>query len=140
MRYLDEAKQLLKDDVRCAVLCGENTFLSKDKGIAPILGLVGHDEYNGCVAADKIVGRAAAFIYAKIGAKEIYAEVLSRAALPVLERFGIKYTFGVLADNIRNRQKNGICPMEQTVKDIEDPDEAIRALAAKLEELRRGRE
>ncbi len=139
MRNIDEAKKLLNGEVKCAVFYGEETFLSDKRGIAPILSLVcdGKD-YKGCIAADKIVGKAAAFVYSKMGAKEIYAEVLSEAAIPVLERHSVKYSFGKLTDYIRNRQGDGICPMEQTVKDIEDVDLAIEALKKKVDSLRRG--
>lgn len=136
MRTIEEAKKLLVGEIRCAVLCENKTFTSDKKGIAPLLALVGED-YDGCVAADKIVGKAAAFVYSKLRAKEIYAEVLSKAAIPVLEKNGIKYSYGVLADHIRNRQHNGVCPMEQTVEKIGDADEAIAALEKKVEELRR---
>lgn len=139
MKAIDEAKKLLTGETRCVVLCGDKVFTSDKKGIAPLLELAcGEDDFRGCVAADKIVGKAAAFIYSKIGAEEIYAEVLSKAAISVLEQNGIKYSYGTLADYIRNRQNNGICPMEQTVENIDDMDKAIFALKKKVEELRRG--
>ncbi|MCH5164278.1 MAG: DUF1893 domain-containing protein [Clostridiales bacterium] len=132
------AKALLSDDVRCAVINGQKTFVSGKKGIAPLLELIDNsDDYRGCVAADKIVGKAAALLYVKLGAVEVYAEVLSNAAIDVLEGNGIKYTYGSIVEFIHNRQGDGMCPMEMTVANIIDPDSAVIALKEKIAALRK---
>lgn len=138
MRDVSDAKTLLSDEIRCAVIKNEKTFTSGKKGIAPLLELVDSGEdYNGCIAADKIVGKAAALLYAKLGAVEVYAEVLSKAAIAVLENKGIKYSYGSIVEFIHNRQGDGICPMEMTVREISDPDVAVVALREKIAALRK---
>ena len=46
--------------------------------------------------------------------------------------------YGNLSEAIRNRDNTGYCPMETAVLDIDVPAEAVTAIRAKLEELRRG--
>ncbi len=75
----------------------------------------------GFCAADRIVGRAAAFLFVLSGVRALYAEVLSEGALQVLERHGIPVTYGTLTPYIVNRRGNGACPMETAVRDINDP-------------------
>lgn len=136
MNDITKAKELLTGDVRCAIVKGDKTFVSNERGIKPLLSFLdGGDDYFGGAAADKIVGKAAAFVYAKAGIAELYATVLSKAALPVLNEFGIKYSCDTYSDAIRNRAGDGICPMEQTVKDVFKPDEAIAALRQTVKRL-----
>ena len=132
-----KAKALLVGETRCAVVKGDMIYASDRRGIAPLLELYDRGEdWNGCVAADRIIGKAAALIYAKLGAAELFAAVLSRSAIDVLNRFDIRFSYGVLSDRIINRKGDGICPMEQTVMDIDDPDEAIKALKRTVAALR----
>lgn len=55
-------------------------------------------------------------LFALLKIKNVYGEVLSRKAIPILEKYGIKYSFGTVTDSIKNRYGTGICPMEQTVE------------------------
>ena len=86
-------------------------------------------------AADKIVGRAAAFLYVLLGVKEVYAEVLSEKARPVFDRYGITVFSGTETEEIINRDKTGICPMEKAVENTENPEEARRKIEETLEKL-----
>ena len=140
MRDINDAKALLSEEIRCAVLKGDKTFLSDKKGIRPLMELInGGEDYSGCIAADKIVGKAAALLYVKIGAVEVYAEVLSKAAIGVLEDNGIKYSYGTVVEFIRNRTGDGMCPMEMTVAEISDPTEAVEALRKTIAILMSGK-
>ena len=138
MRSILDAKALLSDEVRCAIISGQKTFTSGKKGVAPLIELIDSgDDYNGCIAADRIVGKAAALLYVKLGAVEVYAEVLSKAAIGVLESNGIKFSYNSIVEFIHNRQGDGMCPMEMTVTDISDPDTAVIALKEKIAALRK---
>ena len=58
---------------------------------------------------DKVIGRGAAFLIAKMGFKRCHGRILSRKSIPVLERFGIEYT--------RDRVVNSIqCKTERELK------------------------
>lgn len=131
------SKSLLDGEIRCAVIKGDKKFTSTKRGIAPLIELVDSGEdFSGGFAADRKVGKAAALIYAHVGICTLYAEVLSKAALSVLDRYGIQYTYGTLADYIINRSGDGLCPMEQTVRNIDDPNEALISLRETVNKLR----
>lgn len=46
----------------------------------------------------------------------------------MLSRFGVDHSYNVLTEGIVNREGTGPCPMEQAVKDIDDPREAFEAI------------
>ena len=75
---------------------------------------------QGAIIADKVIGKVAGSILAVAGVKEIYAEVISNYAIPVLEENNIKYEYGKKVDYIINQSKTGMCPMENKYKDEKD--------------------
>lgn len=133
---LKKAKSMLTGHT-CVLCLGENIKTFTQRGIAPALALAECGEnLNGAAVADNVVGKATVLIYAKIGVAELYAGILSRRALPVLRKYGIAYEYGELTEYIVNRTKDGSCPMETAVKDIDTPDEAVAAVKQKLAELK----
>ena len=138
MTDLQRAKTLLLKDEHTCVLCkGDAVHISDKNGIAPMVGfLTGGTDLKGFSAADIVVGKAAALLFALAGVTEVYAHVLSEKAIPVLRHFGIAYTYGELTPMIVNRDNTGSCPMEQTVADIEEPEKALPALQATMARLR----
>lgn len=75
---------------------------------------------EGAVIADKVIGKVAGSILAVAGVKEIYADVMSQYAIPVLKENGIQYEYKNLADYIQNNDKTGMCPMENKYKEERD--------------------
>lgn len=92
-------------------------------------------DMHGFSAADKVVGRATAFLYALLGVSEVYANVMSRPAAQVLQAHGIAAHWGKLVDGIINRKGTGPCPFEETVMDITDASEALTAIRRKMEQM-----
>ena len=74
-------------------------------------------------------------LYVLMGAEEVYAEVMSRAADGGFACFGIAHSYKTLVDFIVNRRGDGVCPMENAVKDITQPAQAVPALRATLNAL-----
>ncbi len=136
MNYLDH----LKNGYTCVILKqGEVVYSSKHIGIRPVLLLAySKTDVSGCVAVDKIVGRAAALIYAYLGMSEVIAHVMSKGAKEVLDKHGIKNSAVTVCESIINRTGDGICPMEQAVMGISEPREALDAVRKKVEELKEG--
>lgn len=97
-------------------------------------------DLSGFSAADKIVGKAAAMLFALAGVKVLHAQVLSRGAEEILHIHGIPYTCDTLTEGIINRRRDGLCPMEQAVASIENTDlqGAYKAICEKQAELRKG--
>ena len=136
---LERACEELKKRLATCVLCkGDVLEVSMQHGIRPLLDLIlSGADYTGFFAADQIVGKAAALLYAKMGIAQVYAEVLSEKALPVFAAFGIRCTAERTVPYIINRSGDGMCPMEQTVLSLDDPDEAYAALLEKERQLSR---
>ena len=68
------------------------------------------------VIADKVIGKVAGSILTVAGVKEIYADVMSKYAIPVLEKNNIKYGYKTLTEYVINNDKTGMCPMENKYK------------------------
>ena len=137
MTNLENAKQRLQAGELTCVLCkGGSVTASRLRGVRPLVGwYAGGCDFSGFSAADKVVGRATAFLYVLLGVKAVYAGIVSQAALAVLEANGIAAEYGLLVENIINRAGDGICPFEQAVLEIDAPEEAYRAIRQKLAQL-----
>lgn len=133
MTDLEKAKSLLVGDITCVLVKGEEIITSNKTGIRPMMEFIKENlNLKGFSVADKIVGKAAAMLFRKAEIKEVYAEVLSVSALQFLEEAKIKVTYKTLTDKIINRTKTGMCPMEETVLNIENFEEGFLALKNKI--------
>ena len=72
------------------------------------------------IIADKVIGKVAGSLLAVSEVKEIYADVISEFAIPVLEANNIKYSYKNKVEYIINNDKTGMCPMENKFKDEKD--------------------
>lgn len=134
---LEQAKALLSQGICTCALCKADVWrTSSERGVKPLLSwLDSREVLREFSAADKVVGKAAAFLYVLLGVKQVYAPVMSRLARETLIKHGIKASYDTLTDAIRNRTDTGFCPMETAVRDIEDPSEALAAIRKKAAEL-----
>ena len=135
---LHRANEIMsRDEYTCVVIKDERIYTSKERGVKPLLTwLEDGEDMQGASAADKVVGKAAAFLYVKLQIKEVYAGVISTPACAVLEQCGITVQYGQKVDAIRNRANTGFCPMETAVLGIEDADAALAAIKTKLREMK----
>lgn len=116
-------------------------YASKKGGMAPILeaiNLLGLQTLVGTTVIDKIVGKAAALLISFFKAKDVYTRLLSRSAIEVLEKHGIRYSSERVVENIRKRDDTDICPFEKMVLEIEDPKEGYEKLSRELMWQRNG--
>ncbi len=139
MDDLERAKQLLLSHELTCVLCGgEETVSFTARGVRPLVELYNSGrDVSGYAAADKVVGRGAAFIYCLLGIAWLYAGVISRPALALLQQCGVAVEYGILVDGIRNRRGDGMCPFERAVLEVDDAQEAYRILSQKLAAMAR---
>lgn len=139
MNNLDKAKEILNGgDYTCVLYKNGVTYLSEARGVAPMLNFIDNQtDLKGFAAADKVVGKAAAMLFALAGIKELYAVVMSKSAEEFLETTDIKYSYSTLTNKICNRNGDGICPMEQVTADISEPSQAYLAVKNKLKQLRK---
>ena len=136
MTDLQKAKSLLNGDVTCALCKGERVYITKERGVKPLLTWIDSvEDFSSFSEADKVVGKAAAFLYVILGVRAIWAGVMSKPAAQVLERYGIEYWYDTLTDAIINRKGDGFCPMETAVKEIDTPEEALVTIKNKLNNM-----
>lgn len=133
MKDVLKAKELLKDEKTLVFVKDDKIFDSTLSGVKPLIGFLSDGvDLNGFSLADKIVGKAQAMLAVKAGIVEVYAKIMSKAGEEILKKYNIPYSYDTLVDEIINRKGDDICPMEKTVKDINDLDEAYKALKEKV--------
>lgn len=137
MTDLEIARSHLESGSYTCVVCKDQTlYFSTDRGVKPLLNWLDSGiDMRGFSAADKVVGRATAFLYCLLGVTAVHANVMSRPAAQVLQENGISAHWGTLVDGIINRRGTGPCPFEAAVMDIQDPDEALTAIRRKMEQM-----
>jgi hypothetical protein len=133
-------RQLQENTDFTCVICEADeqlkTYTSTERGVKPLLGWLETKELAvGFAAADRIVGKAAAYLYVLLGAAYVYAPVMSAEALDVFKKYGIDADYDTCPDGIINRVGNGPCPMENAVADVDTPEEALSAIKAKLQDM-----
>ncbi len=126
-------------DYTCAACLGDTARTATHRGVRPLLNwLDAGVDLHQFSAADRVVGRATAFLYVLLGVKEVYARVMSRPAAQVLEAAGIAAYPQTLVEGIINRQGDGPCPFEAAVLNIQEPEAALAAIRAKMAQLTGG--
>lgn len=134
---LARARALLAQGEHTVVLCrGAATYTDTRRGVAPLLSLLdGGKDLSGFCAADKVVGKAAALLYCRLGVVAVYAPVMSVPARETLDRAGITALWDDSPSAIRNRAGDGLCPMEIAVWETQDPEEAEVLIRCRLAQL-----
>lgn len=127
---LRKARDLLDaGNYTCVVCRGEIFYTATQRGVAPLLHWVETDlDLSGFSAADRVVGRGAAFLYCLLGVREVSARIMSRPAAEVLQSHGICAYADTFVDGIINRKGTGPCPFEAAVLEFQDPQEALTAI------------
>ena len=124
MTNLEKVKTILLEKNASLVVCYKNGdikeyYQDRIKDIKEIL-MQDKSLLNDAIVADKVIGKVAASILAIAGVKEIYAEVISEFAIPILEKNDIKYEYNKKVNYIKNKDNTGMCPMENKYKDETD--------------------
>lgn len=134
---LARAKALLNDnDYTFAAVCGDEAVTSRERGVKPLLEILdSDDDLHGYSAADKVIGKGAAFLYVLLGVDAVFADVISKPALNVLQSSGIVVEYALKTEHIINRKGDGICPIEQAVSDIDNACAALPVIRQALKNL-----
>lgn len=124
MTKLEEIREILHQKSASLVVYYENGeikeyYQDRIKDIKKILQ-ENPNSLKGAIIADKVIGKVAGSILAVAGVKEIYADVISKFAISVLEEKGIKYEYLEKVEFIKNKDNTGMCPMENKYKDEND--------------------
>ncbi|MEE1013041.1 MAG: ECF transporter S component [Clostridia bacterium] len=136
---IKSAKNLIAQDTAVCVVIKDNTIIRTEpgRGIGPILKLYEEGVLKDAFVVDKIIGKASAMILALGGVKGCFGITVSQSAVNWLKAHQVPVSYEHCVAAIINRTGDGTCPMEQTVKNVDDASEALLLLKAKLEELRK---
>ena len=109
MDNLLNARNILESgDYTCVVCKDDMLYTTTQRGVAPLLNwLDTGTDLAGFSAADRVVGKAAAFLYCLLGVRSVYAKVISAPALQVLQSCGIDTYYDTQVNAIRNRTGDG---------------------------------
>lgn len=135
---LAQGQRIRAGEYSCIVLQnGQVVYQADGRGVSPLLRLFDSDKekFAGAMVADKIIGKAAAMILVCGGVQAVYGEVMSSAAQAYLQARGIPCRYGRCVGMISNRTGNGICPIEQSVLEIDDPHEGMQAMRKTISRL-----
>ncbi|MDE6778688.1 MAG: DUF1893 domain-containing protein [Alistipes sp.] len=118
---------LFTEKCSCVIRNGNEIRRFHERGVKDLFRLLTEDSkfLNGAFIADKVVGKGAAALMVLGGIREVFADVISRPALELLHRYGVKTDFTLEVPHIVNRTHNGICPVEQLCNDCTTAEECL---------------
>lgn len=140
MNDLEKAESLLVGDNTCVLVKGEIVYELQLTGIKPLLSLIEKKvSLQGFSLADRIIGKAAAMLVCYAGIENVYSKIISKEGYKYLFNCGVYVKYDIATENIVNRCKTDMCPMEKAVQNIEDFTEGYEILCKKAKELSNGK-
>ncbi len=114
----------------CVIRQGDITRTFHQRGVADLWQLCQNDEHflQGAIIADKVIGKGAAALMIYGGVSQVYADVISKPALILLQAHGISTSYEYLTERILNRRADGLCPVETLCVDLESITDMITAI------------
>ncbi|NLX61119.1 MAG: DUF1893 domain-containing protein [Tissierellia bacterium] len=142
MKDIDLARKLLYEEDLSLVVVKNSQLIYKshDKGIRPMYYLVTDlfDKAKGSSIADKVIGKGAAILCKMLRVKEIYTPLISEAAMEVLNKANIPFTYHRSCPYIMNMKKTGLCPIEKIAIESKDEKVLLERLEAFLNSMDKG--
>ena len=134
-----KAKDLIASGDYSFIIIKDDKIAYKDsgRGVKPIMKVIDNDRelLKDAVIVDKIIGKAAALLLDLGGVNSVYGELMSRPAQEYLKSRGIMTDCGRCIHVISNRTGDGICPLERSVSEVNDPEAAYGILKETIAEL-----
>lgn len=114
-----------------------NIRLFYKKGVRDLEDLLDNepDTLISATIADKVIGKAAAGMMAYGGVRRVYADVMSKKAVPLLEYNHIEYSYGTLVDHIIIPKGDTHCPLEIIVASADSAEEVVSMLRQHFAEM-----
>ena len=128
-------------DFGCAVI-KNNVIIheGRGKGVSPLLELAstveGLKKMENALVVDRIIGKAAAMLVVMGKVTHAYGLTMSKSGEEYLHAHGVETKNNRCVDAISDRTGRGICPMERSVMEIDDPREGFEKLQETLAYLR----
>ncbi|MDR1417419.1 MAG: DUF1893 domain-containing protein [Prevotellaceae bacterium] len=105
--------KLYEGKYSCVIRNGEIRSFTQ-RGVADVYYLLKNEPafLKGASVADKVVGKGVAALLALGEVSELYADVVSAAALDLLQKTPVKILYREKVPAIKNRSNTGLCPLE----------------------------
>lgn len=136
----EKAKRMIKSRQASCVIIKDNKIVRTaiGQGIAPLISVYENEPeiLKDAFVVDKVIGKAAAMMMILGGAKRVYGEIMSAAACDYLTDRGCRVDYGERIDVISNRSGDGMCPLENSVLDTDDPETGYHLLKETICRLR----
>lgn len=137
---VEKAKQMIKNGQASCVIIKNNNIISTatGQGISPLISIYEDkpEILDGAFVVDKIIGKAAAMMIVLGGAKRAYGEIMSASAFDYLKEHGCVTEYGERIEVVVNRAGDGMCPLERSVLDTDDPEVGYHLLKETINRLR----
>jgi hypothetical protein len=138
MQAINKAKEkLIQENLSFVLINGESIYTSAEKGIKPMyVAVTIQDELSkGALVADRVIGKAAALLAAYGGIASIHALLTTHTAIKVCNHYNIAITYDKVVEAIQNRDKTGLCPMEQLASETNDPERIVEDVKTFLTQI-----
>lgn len=122
---IEELSEKLENHSLVVYQKGKISF-QDEHGIQPLLIQIKKKGLKNAMVVDKTIGKAAALLMAYGKVKQVHTNIIAKSAIPVLEKYKIKYSYNEVVEYIQNATKDGLCPMEQKVLNIDSPKKAYK--------------
>lgn len=135
-------EMLFAEKCSCVVRNGDTIRLFRGRGVSDLWRLL-HEEpelLDGAFVADKVVGKGAAALMAAGGVEELFADVVSHAALELLNGAGIAVGYTLAIPHIVNRTGDGICPVECLCAEARTAAECLPQIGKFLDQMKKRNE
>jgi hypothetical protein len=132
MEDIELARSLLEEEKWNLVIVkgGQVLFNSRERGVAPFFQAVqsmGISLHNAALA-DRIVGLAVAMLCLQARIISVYAGIVSRGALDMLEGNGLTISSKSTVPYISNYDGTDLCPFEKLAGSCQGPSQLFAAL------------
>lgn len=123
-------------EAACIVISNDRVIAKEQgRGVLPIMRLCENGLLRNATVVDKVVGRAAAMVMTHGGVTACHAITMSESAYRWLSEHGVQTSWETLVPYIINRKGDGMCPMEDTTKDLQSDEHILQVLKKKLAEI-----
>jgi hypothetical protein len=133
---IEIARKTLSTTDNSIVVVKNNKIIltKKGDGVRPILETVEDlkEELKNSIVGDRILGKASALLLRYSKVRGVYSPQATKTAIALLIMGGIPIQVDELIPFIQNRSKDGLCPFEKMLKDIDSPEEAYNILREKV--------
>jgi Domain of unknown function (DUF1893). len=125
------AKSLLKNDISFALVGKRDIITDTRHGVMPLLARA-EENFFGYLAADKIVGEAAAWLYALTKPDAVVTFIITTKAKQILNTAGIPCFYDKEVPITLGKDGMSRCPIEESVLDVCNPQCALEKIKEKI--------